>query len=179
MTTLLLRWRSGDKDAGDRLLEVAYTNLRRLAAYYMKGESANHTMQPTELVSELYVKLAQGEPVDWKDRAHFFAVAGQQLRRLLVDHARAKHAQRRGGDNMRVVLDDISDEVAGKEKDLIDVENALQNLEKLDPRAARVVELRFFAGLNEDEAAEVLQISPATARRDWSFARAWLIRALK
>lgn len=178
LTALLLRWRSGDTGAGAELFALTYDNLRRLASTYMKSESSGHTLQPTALVHELYVRLTAGSPVDWQNRAHFFGVAARQLRRLLIDHARARNAQGRGGGLMMVELDEALDAGIGKEQALLDLDEALQRLEKLDPRIAHLIELRFFAGLTMEEAAEVLSVSLATVKRDWAFARAWLLRAL-
>ena len=178
LTTLLAEWRNGSEAAGRQLVTATYENLRRLAAYYLKHERREHTLQPTDLVSELYLKLFPAAPVDWRDRTHFFAVAGRQLRRLLVDHARSRDAGKRGGGRMKVSLteaDDITQPVA---LDVVEVDDALTRLETLDARAASVVELRFFSGLTETEIAEVLGVSEATVRRDWKFARAWLVRQL-
>lgn len=176
---LLQRWRSGDEEARAALLEATYDQLKRLAIHYMQGESPNHTLQPTALISELYLKLTLGEAVDWKNRAHFFGVVANQMRHLLVDHARARRAQRRGGGDIQVTISMVEDAAAKQDFDVLVIEQSLEKLEQLDPRAAKVVELRFFAGLKEEETAEVLGVSLATVKRDWSFARAWLIRALK
>ncbi len=178
-TRWLVEWRNGSQEAGDRLFEAAYQELRRLAAWHLGKERADHTLQPTALVNELYIKLFAGEPVDWQNRAHFFAVAAQQIRRILIDHARARLAEKRGGGDVRLSLGDVTGEAAPPDEDLIELDQALRRLEELDQRSARVVELRFFAGLTEKEAAEVLGISVATLKRDWDFARAWLISQLK
>jgi RNA polymerase sigma-70 factor (ECF subfamily) len=179
LTRLLTDWRSGDRAALDEIIARVYPDLRRLAAHYMREERAGHTLQPTALVNELYLRLFAGEAVEWQNRAHFFAVAAQQLRRLLMDHARALHAERRGGNQIKLSLDDVEGWVGNREEHLIELDRALDKLERLEPRCARVIELRFFAGLTETEAAEVLGISVATLKRDWTFARAWLIRELE
>ena len=174
----LAEWRNGSQEAADRLFEAAYKELRRLAAWHFQKERPDHTLQPTALVNELYIKLFAGEPVEWQNRAHFFAVAAQQLRRLLIDHARARLAEKRGAGEVRLSLTDANGLVAPRQEDLIELDQALRRLEELDPRSARAVELRFFAGLTEKEAAEVSGISVATLKRDWDFARAWLISQL-
>jgi len=173
-TGWLLEWRKGSREAGDRLFAAAYQELRRLAAWHFQKEHPGHTLQPTAMVNELYLKLFSGEPVEWQNRAHFFAVAAQQLRRLLIDHARAHLAEKRGAGGVRLSLNEASGWAAPLQEDLIELDQALCRLEELDPRCARVVELRFFGGLTEREAAEVLGISVATLKRDWDFARAWL-----
>lgn len=178
-TRWLVEWRNGSQEAADRLFAAAYQELRRLAAWHFQNERPGHTLQPTALVNELYIKLFAGEPVEWRNRAHFFAVASQQLRRLLIDHARARSAEKRGGSDVRLSLGDVTGEAEPRQEDLIELDQALRRLEELDQRSARVVELRFFGGLTEKEAAEVLGISVATLKRDWDFARAWLISQLK
>lgn len=179
ITQMLVEWRNGDQDAGNRLFAAAYKELRRLAGWHLQQEWQGHTMQATALVNELYLKLFGGSPVDWQDRAHFFAVAAQQIRRLLIDHARASQAEKRGGSRMRLSLTEANGLAAPAEEDLLELDDALRGLEALDPRAARIVELRYFGGLTEKEAAAVAGVSVATVKRDWDFARAWLIRHLK
>lgn len=174
----LAAWRNGDHKAGQELIATAYQELRRLAAHYLQQERTGHTLQPTALVHELYLKLFGSGPVAWQDRAHFFAIAAQQLRRLLVDHARARAADKRGGDKVRLSLSEIEGWAGARDENFLDLHEALGRLEKLDPRAARVIELRFFAGLQETETAEVLGISLATLKRDWKFARTWLASQL-
>jgi len=178
LTLWLVEWRNGDRQAGDRLFAAAYQELRRLAAWQLQGERPGHTLQPTALVNELYVKFFSGQTLDWQNRAHFFAVAAQQLRRTLIDHARARLADKREGGRMRLSLTEASGLAAPREEDLIELDEALSRLEELDPRAARVVELRYFGGLTEKEAAEVIGIGAATLKRDWRFARAWLTSQL-
>jgi RNA polymerase sigma factor (TIGR02999 family) len=174
-TALLTSWRGGNKEAGDELVTVAYDRLRVLASHYLRRERRNHTLQATGLVHELYLKLFSSSQVAWNDRAHFFAVAARQLRRILVDHARAGRAEKRGGDRERVSLTEAGELAQSIDLDVLEIDEALNRLEELDPRAASGVELRFFAGLTEHEIAEVLGISLATLHRDWKFARAWLI----
>ncbi len=171
----LMEWRNGSQEAAERLFAAAYQELRRLAAWHFQKERPDHTLQPTALVNELYVKLFAGEPIEWQNRAHFFAVAAQQMRRILIDHARAHLAEKRGGGDVRLSLSEVNGLAAARQEDLVELDQALRRLEELDQRSARVVELRFFGGLTEKEAAEVLGISVATLKRDWDFARAWLM----
>ena len=178
MTALLLQWRRGNREAGDELMAAAYDQLRRLAGHYLRKERHEHSLQATELVNELYLKLCSSGPVEWQDRAHFFAVAARQLRRILVDHARARRADKRGGDAVKVSLTAAHGVANAMETDVLDVDAALTRLEALDPRVAAGVELRFFSGLTETELVEVLGISLTTVRRDWTFARAWLAKEL-
>jgi RNA polymerase sigma factor (TIGR02999 family) len=174
LTTLLQRWRSGDADAGEQLVGSVYSALRRLAAHYLRGERKDHTLSATDLVHELYIRLSASTPIDWQDRSHFFAVAAQQLRRILVNYARDRQALKRGGKQVKLALSEVSVLAQPSEPDVLDVDEALLRLEALDERAARVVELRFFGGLTEQETAAALNISIATVKRDWTFARAWL-----
>src|SRR5262245_20455824 len=174
LTTLLVDWRRGDSQASERLLSLVYQELRSIAGRHLRMERAGHTLQPTALVHELYLRLFAAEPVDYVDRTHFFAVAARQLRRLLVDHARGVHAEKRGRGYIEVSLTDIDAPAEAISEDLIAGNEALDELEKLDSRCAQVVELRFFAGLTEEEATQVLGVSKATVKRDWDFARAWL-----
>jgi RNA polymerase sigma factor (TIGR02999 family) len=178
LTALLVDWRRGSDEAGKQLMTAAYEQLRRLAAHYLHHERPDHTLQATELVSELYLKLFSARPVEWQDRAHFFAIAARQMRRILVDHARARRAEKRGGHDVRVSFTAAEGLAQPIEIDLLHVDEILRQLEKLDPRAAAGVELRFFAGLKEIEIAEVLGISLATLHRDWKFSRAWLLSRL-
>lgn len=177
-TRLLVEWRNGNQEAADRLFEAAYQELRRLAAWHFQHERPDHTLQPTALVNELYLKLFAGEQVEWQNRAHFFAVAAQQMRRILIDHARAHLAEKRGGGEARLSLAEVNGLAAPRDEELVELDQALRRLEELDPRSARVVELRFFGGLTEQEASEVLGISLATLKRDWELARAWLVRQM-
>jgi RNA polymerase sigma factor (TIGR02999 family) len=178
LTFWLVEWRNGNQEAGQKLFEAAYQELRRLAAWHLQRERPDHTLQPTALVNELYLKLFAGEPIEWRNRAHFFAVAAQQMRRLLIDYARARQAEKRGGGDAPLLLAGLNGLAATAGEDLIALDLALHRLGELDERCARVVELRFFGGLTEKEAAEVLGISAATLKRDWDFARAWLTTEL-
>jgi RNA polymerase sigma factor (TIGR02999 family) len=179
ITTLLLQWRQGSRVAGDQLMGIVYDELRRVAAHYLQHERSEHTLQPTALVHELYLRVFSSEKsVDWKNRAHFFAIAAKTLRRILVDHARGRHAEKRGGDQVRVSMGEANGWSKVTDEEIIAVDEALQRLYDLDSRAAQVVELRFFSGLHEDEVAEVLGVSIITAKRDWKFARAWLMTQL-
>jgi RNA polymerase sigma factor (TIGR02999 family) len=179
VTTLLRAWSDGDGDAFDRVLPLVYEELHRMAARYLMGERANVSLQATALVNELCLRLLGWNPVTWQNRAHFFGVSAQMMRRVLVDIARRRRADRRGGtDAIRVPLDAI--DVAAKEpgSDLLEVDMALEMLAREDPRRARVVELRFFGGLSVEETAQALGVSVRTVHTDWAFARAWLYRTL-
>lgn len=178
MTALLAQWRLGDPAAGERLMQRVYQELRSLAAYYLRQERPDHTLQPTALVHEMYLRLMASPPAAWQDRAHFFAVAARQLRRVLVNYARDRQAGKRGGKQFKLALSDVHGLAEPQNEDFRMVDEALERLEKLDHRSAQVVELRFFGGLKEAEIAEVLGISVATVKRDWDFARAWLIQSL-
>jgi RNA polymerase sigma factor (TIGR02999 family) len=175
LTELLHAWRGGDTAAANELINHVYDELRRIAVRQMQLERREHTLQATALVHELYVRLFASEKIDWEDRAHFFAVAARQLRRILVNHARDRRAGKRGGGRIRLSLADADIAVRPVDHDLLAIDESLHKLEQLDPRSARVVELRYFAGLQEKEAAAVLGMSVATLKRDWEFARAWLL----
>jgi len=179
VTALLMAWRNGDEDALSRLTPVVYAELHRLASRYMRGEQDGHTLQTTALVNEAYIKLVDSSRVHWQNRAHFFAIAAQLMRRILVDFARHRGYRKRGGDWRRVTLAEGLGIPAGIDPDIVAVDTALEGLAKLDPRKARVVELRFFGGLNQEETAEALQVSTDTVGRDWRAAKAWLARELK
>lgn len=170
VTTLLRAWAQGDEAAGERLFPLLYGELRRQAARYMRRERRGHTLQPSGLVNEAYLRLAGSPAPDWHDRTHFFAIAARVMRQVLVDHARRRQAAKREG--CQVTLEDAGAPEAPLE--LLDLESALAELVALDPRQARVVELRFFGGLDVDETAEVLGLSPRTVKREWQTARAWL-----
>lgn len=176
VTRMLREWSAGDPSAADRLLPVVYGELHRLAASYLKRERTGHTLQPTALVNEAWLKLAgQGSP--WQNRAHFLGIAAQAMRRILVDHARRKSAQKRGEDGLRVTLADVAAK-ENNEVDLVHLDVALEKLAALDERQARMVTMRFFAGLTVEETAEALGVSEKTVKRDWAAARAWLRREL-
>jgi RNA polymerase sigma factor (TIGR02999 family) len=174
ITALLKEWRRGDHASGEELIAIVYPELRRMAALYLRRKAPNHTLQPTALVHELYVRLLAANPVEWQDRIHFFAVAAQQMRRILIDYLRAAWASKRGGGQLRVTLTELAQQIGPRSDDLLALDEALTRLAERDPRAARVVELRFFGGLHERDAALALNISVATLKRDWKFARAWL-----
>jgi RNA polymerase sigma-70 factor, ECF subfamily len=179
ITTWLRDWRAGDPDAPARLFAVVHPELRRIASRFLHNERDDHTLEPNALVNELCLRLLGGEPVAFNDRAHFFAIAAQTMRRILIDHARARIADKRGGDMERVTLTAVEgwNPIAHFE-DVLMLDQALSKLERADSRVARVVELRFFGGLQEDEVAEVLGVSAITVKRDWKVARAWLISRL-
>jgi RNA polymerase sigma factor (TIGR02999 family) len=179
VTQLLLAWRGGDPSAGERLLPAIYAELHQQAARAMRREATEHTLQATALVHEAYLRLVDQNRVEWRNRAHFFGVAAQLMRRILVDHARGKLAEKRGGGAQRLTLND-ADAAVGSDGgvDVLALHDALEELAKLDPQQARVVELRYFSGLNIEETAEALDISPATVKREWAVARAWLRREL-
>jgi RNA polymerase sigma factor (TIGR02999 family) len=158
---------------------VVYAELRRLAGSYMRKERADHTLQATALVHEAYLKLVEQRSVNWQSRAHFFGVAAQLMRRILIDHARGHTRQKRGGDDQKVSLDEALIFSEQQADELLAVDDSLNQLAKIDPRQAKVVEMRFFGGLSIEEAAEALQVSPKTVKRDWSVAKAWLYADLK
>jgi RNA polymerase sigma factor (TIGR02999 family) len=174
ITGLLSRWRLGDVEAANQLMELVYRDLHRIAAREMRREHGEHTMQTTAVVHEAYLRIFRSEPVDWKDRAHFYAVAAQQLRRVLLDHARRAHSEKRGGGIVKFSLRESDESAIVVDQRILALNEALTRLEDLDRRAAKVVELRFFGGLTEADAAEVLGISVATLKRDWDFAKTWL-----
>jgi RNA polymerase sigma factor (TIGR02999 family) len=178
-TALLVGWRRGDAGAAERVIAAVYQELRHLAAAHLRNERPDHTLEPTALVHELYLRLCASEPIDWQNRAHFFAVAARQLRRILINYARDRRAQKRGGSQVRLSLSQVHGLAEERRENLLEVNEALDRLAELDPRGAQIVELRFFGGLTEREAAEVLGISVATLKRDWDFARAWLVRELR
>jgi len=177
-TTLLHAWRGGDRDALDRLMEVVYDELSRIARGIMSGERADHTLQTRALVHEVYVKLIDAD-VDWQDRAHFFALAARAMRRILTDHAKARGRSKRGANPIRVDLTDLAAPMPGVSIDLIDLEAAIDKLAAHNDRHAQLVELHFFAGLDYDESAEVLGISSRTVGRELRVARAFLARELR
>jgi len=178
ITQLLVAWSDGDEAALEQLSPLVYEELHRLAHRYMRGERPGHTLQTTALVNEAYLRLIDWKNVRWQNRAHFFGVSAQLMRRILVDFARARDYQKRGGQLRAVTLNDEVGVTNEKGLDFVALDEALSSLAKLDPRQSKVVELRFFGGLTNEEAAEVLRVSVATVRRDWSLARAWLHREL-
>ncbi len=178
VTELLLAWNNGDPGALDRLMPVVYDELRRVARRHMAAEHAGHTLQATALVNDVYIRLVDQKRVNWQNRAHFFSAAAQIIRRILVDHARGRDRLKRGGDALKVTLNDAIDTPAGADLDMLALDDALTRLAELDPQQERIIELRFFAGLTIEETAESLNISPATVKRDWTTARAWLYREI-
>jgi len=176
VSVLLRAWTDGDQQALEKLIPIVYQELHRLARYYMSGERSGHSLQTTALVNEAYLRLTDYKRMRWQNRAHFFAVSAQLMRRILVDHAR-RHNLKRGAGIQHVSLEDTA-VVGERDEDLVALDNALQALACFDSRKAQVVELRFFGGLSVEETAEVLKVSPITVMRDWSTAKAWLYREL-
>jgi RNA polymerase sigma factor (TIGR02999 family) len=179
ITQLLVAWNQGDQAALEALSPLINQELHRLAKRYMAGERQGHLLQPTALVNEAWLRLIDWQNVQWQNRAHFFGMAAQIMRHILVDFARAQNREKRGGDEIRVSLSEAAGVPSERSAELVALDDALQELEKLAPRQARVVELRFFAGLSDEESAEALKVSIGTVRRDWSLAEAWLFRELK
>jgi RNA polymerase sigma factor (TIGR02999 family) len=179
ITEWLLDWGRNDKRGLDQMLPVVYEELHRLASRYLSREGSGHTLQPTALVHEAYLRLIDQRRVDWRNRAQFLGVAASMMRRILVNHARDRSAQKRGGRPERVSLSLVESPSGGADVDLIDLEDALDRLGHLDERKSKVVELKFYGGLTIDEIAEVLGISAATVEREWAFARAWLYDAIE
>lgn len=179
VTRLLINWSKGDQKALEELTPLVYSELRRLAQRYLRRERSDHTLQGTALVHEAFLKLIDQRNVQWQNRAHFFGVAAQMIRRILVDYARSRGTAKRGADAVKLSLDEaIGGAVDARDIDLIALDDALNSLAALDPQQSRIVELRFFTGLSIEETAEVLGISPATVKRDWVTAKALLYREL-
>jgi len=178
VTELLLAWQAGDHAALDRLLPAIQPELRRIARRHMAGERRGHVLQPTALVNEAYLRLAASKDIQWQGRAHFFAIAAQVMRHVLVDDARERARAKRGGGACRISLSDVENLAVPQQADIVALDDALSALEKFDRRKSKVIELRFFGGLSLQETADVLQVSIGTIRRDWSLARAWLYREL-
>src|SRR5437899_10295710 len=178
VTQLLQQWSQGGDAAIVELTPLVYEELRRLAHHFMEGQRPNHTLQTTALVNEAYLRLADQTNPNWQNRAHFFAVAARAMSQILVSYARSNRAQKRGGGALRIELDEAAILSPEQSKEIVDLHEALERLGTLDSRKARVVELKYFGGLNYDEIAEVLKIARRTARRDWEFARIWLYREL-
>ena len=176
VTRLLLAWNRGNLTALEQLVPRVASELRRMARRHMTREASHHTLQPTALINEVYLRLIDGRRVAWQDRAHFFAMAARLMRRILVDYARARHNAKRGGAFRRVPLTEALAGAAADDQSLLALDDALKTLAEFDPRRSQVVELRFFGGLTVDETAAVLRVSPQTVMRDWQLARAWLRR---
>jgi len=179
VTVLLAQLTKGNEEAGAKLIPLVYAELRRLAASYMRRERVDHTLQPTALVHEAYLKLVEQRSVDWQGRAHFFGIAAQVMRRILIDHARGYLRDKRGGGQKPVPIDEALVFAPEQSMELVKIDQALEQLTKLDPRQAKIVELRFFGGLTVEQTADVLGISEKTVKRDWSMAKAWLRGELK
>ena len=178
VTQLLIDWSNGDKAALDKLVPIVDQELRRLAHHYMSRERAGHTLQTTALVNEAFVRLANRKRMQWQNRAHFFGIAAQLMRTILVDHARSHACAKRGGGGEKLELNEALVVSQEKASEVIALDEALKELELIDPRQSRIVELRFFGGLTVEEAAEVLHVSPITIKREWSSAKSWLYRRL-
>ncbi len=178
ITELLVRWNDGEDAALELLLPVVYDDLRRIARRAMRGQNSGHTFQTTDLIHEAYLKLAEGQRAEWQNRAHFFAVAARAMRHILVDYARSKQSVKRGGEARRVTLDDtltVSPDISGE---IVQLNLLLEQLARIDPRKASIVEMKFFGGMTTEEIAEALNLSPKTIKRDWRFARSWLQRGM-
>jgi RNA polymerase sigma-70 factor (ECF subfamily) len=185
LTGLLIEWREGDRAALGRLTPLVYDEIRRIAHRYVQREREGHTLQTTALVNEAYLRLAGKQQINWQNRAHFFAVTAQVMRHILIDYARRRHYVKHGGEAQRIAFDEAlaTEEAVLMTKpravELLALDEALNELAKLDPRKSQVVELRYFGGLSLDETAEVLEVSPMTVRRDWRVAKAWLFKRMK
>ena len=178
VTRLLIEWRNGDRESLDRLMPLVYQELRAIAGRFLRRERSEHTLQSTALVHEAFLRLVDQTRTDWRSRAHFFGVAATIIRNILVDHARARQASKRGGAMPLLSLDEALDSPHSRDVELIAVDDALLSLSRFDPQQARIVELRFFAGLSIEETAEVLGISASTVKRDWILAKTWIFHTL-
>jgi RNA polymerase sigma factor (TIGR02999 family) len=178
ITDLLIQWREGDRAALDRLVSLVYKELRRMAGYYMRRRRPGDTLQTSALINEAYLRLVDHKNMRWQNRAHFFAVAAQAMRRILVDHARARNAAKREGGGLKVSLDQAADLFQQRSEELIMLDDALKELALFDARKNRIVELRYFGGLSVEETAQVLGVSAVTVKREWRAARLWLLRAM-
>jgi RNA polymerase sigma-70 factor, ECF subfamily len=179
ITERLIAWGAGDRAALDHLLPVIYQELRRMAGNYLRQESPGHTLQPTALVHEAWLRLIDQTRVNWQNRAQFFGVAAQMMRRILVDHAKTKRREKRGGDAVKLPLDDVINLSSERAADLLALDDALDELRRIDERKSRVVELRYFGGFGVEETAQILGVSPETVMRDWKVARAWLYQQIR
>jgi RNA polymerase sigma factor (TIGR02999 family) len=178
ITLLLGDWSKGDEFALEQLMPLVYEELRQMAKRYMRRQPSGHTFQTTELIHEAYLKIARQEEQNWQNRAHFFGAAAQAMRHILVDYARSKNSKKRGGLVEKITLEENLVVSANRSEEIIALDDALSELAALDERKSRVVEMKFFGGLNIEEIGEVLKISPETVKRDWRFARTWLLREL-
>jgi RNA polymerase sigma factor (TIGR02999 family) len=179
VTQLLVAWGKGDQHAFDALMPEVRKELHRLAAHYMAEEPPGHDLQPTALINEAYLRLVDWKNIQWADRAHFFGMAANMMRRVLVDYARSRDRLKRGGEAIQVSFTEAANVPVPQSADVLALDKALRELEKIDPRKSQIVELRFFGGLSQEETAEALNVSVGTVRRDWSLGRAWLARELK
>jgi len=179
VTQLLVAWGKGDQQAFDALMPEVRKELHRLAAHYMAEEPPGHDLQPTALINEAYLRLVDWKNIQWADRAHFFGMAANMMRRVLVDYARSRDRLKRGGEAIQVSFTEAANVPIPQSADVLALDKALRELEKIDSRKSQIVEMRFFGGLSQEETSEALHISVATVRRDWSLARAWLARELK
>jgi RNA polymerase sigma factor (TIGR02999 family) len=179
ITERLIAWGAGDRSAFDQLLPIVYQELRRMAGSYLRQENPGHTLQPTALVHEAWLRLIDQARVDWRNRGQFFGVAAQMMRRILVDHAKSKHREKRGGDAARLSLDEVINLSHERAADLLSLDDALDELTRVDERKGRVVELRYFGGFSVEETARILEVSPETVMRDWKVAKAWLYQQIK
>lgn len=178
VTELLIEWRDGDETALDRLIPLVYPELHRLARYYMRRERKGHTLQTSALVNEAYLKLVDHKGMRWQNQAHFYAVAAQAMRRILVDHARSRGYTKRGGGARTVELDEAATVAQEQAADLVALDDALTNLAAIDPRKSRIVEMRYFGGMSVEETASILGVSAITVMREWRMAKVWLLRAI-
>jgi len=178
ITELLIEWRDGDETALNDLMPLVYEEMRRLARYYMRRERPGHTLQTAALVNEAYIRLVDHRSMRWQNRAHFYAVAAQAMRRILIDHARSRRYAKRGGGAQMVQLDEAAGVFQKQAEDLIALDDALSDLAALDPRKGQIVEMRYFGGMSVEETATVLGVSAVTVMREWSTAKAWLLRAI-
>jgi len=178
ITQQLIAWSNGDRAALEKLIPAVYQELRRMADRCLRGENAEHSLQPTALVHEAYLRLIDQTRVEWHNRAHFFGVAAQMMRRILIDHAKAKHRAKRGGAARKLSLEEIANYTRERASDLVALDEALKILAEMDERKSRIVELRYFGGLTVDETAQVLGVSDKTVMRDWNLAKAWLYQHL-
>jgi len=176
VTQLLQKWQEGNQEALEALMPLVYNELKRLASSYLRRERPDHTLQSAALVNEAYLRLVDQTQTRWQNKAHFYGIAAQMMRRILADHARGHNAAKRGAGMPDLELDEAMAQAQARSVDVLDLEEALQRLEKLDPQQGRIVELRFYSGLSIEDTANVLGISPATVKRDWAAARAWLFR---
>jgi RNA polymerase sigma factor (TIGR02999 family) len=179
VTNLLVAWGKGDQEAFNVLMPQVHKELHRLAAHYMASERPGHDLQATALINEAYLRLVDWKNIQWADRAHFFGMAANMMRRVLVDHARGRDRAKRGGGAIQVSFAEAANVAEPQAADVLALDDVLKELEEIDPRKCRIIEMRFFGGLSLEETAEALKVSVATVRRDWSFARAWLFRELK